>query len=207
MNESRYQMGAALYGDVIVVAGGLDENDYPQSSVEVYQTSFNEWRTICSLNQKRSGHALVSCGRYLYALGGRDGKTVLSSIERLDHLNKNWINFEPMQTPRIWFSAVNCDGVVYAIGGRSVYYDISTTLKTVESYDLPTNKWKYVSDMNIKRFGHSACVLHNKIYVVGGIGKNNKTIEEIECYDPTCDTWSIVGQVTETLHYHTIEAI
>ena len=78
-----------------------------------------------------------------------------------------------MQTPRRCLAAVNCDGVVYAIGGR-FHYDSSTTLKTVEKYDSSANKWKYVNDMNSKRLAHVACVLHNKIYVVGGLDANRK---------------------------------
>jgi len=96
--------------------------------------------------------------------------------------------------------------MIYAIGGKSNINDQSTTLKTVERYDSAANKWKYVSDMNIKRYAHSACVLRNKIYVVGGINENDEAVKEIECYDPTCDTWSIVGNITEKLYYHTIVA-
>jgi len=107
LNEKRYVIGAAVHDDVIVVAGGVNENYVPLSSVEVYQTFFNEWRTISSMNQKRVGHALVSCGRYLYAFGGCVAKRPSSSCERLDSLNGKWKNIESMQTPKMWFSAVN----------------------------------------------------------------------------------------------------
>ena len=68
-----------------------------------------------------------------------------------------------MQTIRKSLAAVNCDGVVYAIGGQSPGIHKSTTLKTVEKYDSLTNTWKYISDMNFKRYLHAACVLRNKI--------------------------------------------
>ena len=63
----------------------------------------------------------------LYALGGWYYKP-LSSVEKLGNLKGKWINIASMQTQRRWVAAVNCDGVVYAIGGRSGK-DISTTLK------------------------------------------------------------------------------
>ena len=127
MNKKRYSMGAAVYGDVIVVAGGVDETYREVASTEVYQPSFNEWRTISPLKQQRYAHALVSCDGYLYAIGGW-GDYNLSSVERLGDLKGEWINIEPMQTPRRCLAAVNCDGVVYAIGGR-FHYKSSTTLK------------------------------------------------------------------------------
>ena len=111
-----------------------------------------------------------------------------------------------MQTPRAGLAAVNCDGVVYAIGGQSSNH-MSSTLKTVETYDSSANKWKYVSDMNFERFGHAACVLCNKIYVVGGLDADQKKVTQIECYDPTRDTWSIVGNTTEKLWGHTLVAV
>ena len=206
MNTKRCLMGAAVYGDVIVVAGGADENRRQLASTEVYQTSFNDWRTISPLKQQRYGHALVSCDGYLYAVGGRGGRNYLFSVERLADLKGKWISIEPMQTPRTDLAAVNCDGVVYAIGGH-FGNDDSTKLKSVEKYDSSAKKWKYVSDMNFERHSHAACVLRNKIYVVGGLDADDNAVTEIECYDPTWDTWSIVGNTTEELFYDTLVAL
>ena len=208
MKTKREAMGAAVHGDVIVVVGGRDENNQLLASVEVYhyQTSFNKWRTISALKHQRYGHALVSCDGYLYAIGGWDGHKSSSSVEQLDDLEGEWINIEPMQTPRTDLAAVNCDGMVYAVGGRSGD-DYSKILKTVEKYDSSANKWKFVSNMNIERRAHAACVLRNKIYVVGGLDAKGKVVKEIECYEPAHDTWSIVENATEKLHYHTLVAV
>ena len=37
---------------------------------------------------------------------------------RLIRLDGEWQNIQPMQTPRRWFAAVNCNKVVYAISGQ-----------------------------------------------------------------------------------------
>ena len=206
MKTKRSLMGAAVYEDVIVVAGGQDDNCKQVTSTEVYQSSVNEWRTISKLKRRRCGHALVSCNDYLYVIGGWGGFKCLTSVERLGDLKGEWTKTEPMQKRRCWVAAVNCDGVVYAIGGRSGV-DKSTALKTVEQIDSSTNKWKYVSDMNFKRSEHAACVLQNKIYVVGGLDADGKVVTQIECYDPMSDTWSIVGNTTEQLYYHSLVAV
>ena len=205
LNTKRCNMGAAVYDDVMVVAGGANENYETFASTEVYQPSFNKWQAISPLKRQRSGHALVSCDGYLYTIGGWD-RNCLSSVERLGDLKEEWINIEPMQTPRGLVAAVNCDEEIYAIGGKSGN-NISTTLKTVEKYDSSANKWKYVSDMNFKRRAHAACVLRNKIYVVGGLDADDKVVTQIECYEPTCDTWSIVGSTSEEWYYHTLVAV
>ena len=138
-------MGAAVYGDVIVMAGGIDENQL--ESTAVYQPSFNKWQTTSPLKQQKEGHALVSCDEYLYVIGGWDDGNYLLFVERLGNLKGEVINIEPMQMPRRWVAEVNCDEVVYAIGGRSGK-DKSATLKTVKKYDASANKWEFVSDMN-----------------------------------------------------------
>ena len=65
----------------------------------------------------------------------------------------------------------------------------------------------FIKEMNIKRRGHAACVMQNKIYVIGGIKANNGFVSEIECYDPLSNSWSIVGHTSEELVYHSVVAI
>ena len=206
MNEARHVMGAAVYFDAIFVVGGADEQRNQLASSEYYQVALNKWKTIAApLNQKRSGHAVVSAGGYLYALGGfnKDDKH-LSSVERLSDLSAtSWKNIKPMQTPRKWFAAVNCDGEIYAFGGQNGNED-TTRLKTVEKYDSAANQWKYVSDMNIERAAHAACVLQGKIYAVGGLNKKGELVKEIECYNPGNDTWATVGNTTDKLYCHSL---
>ena len=61
--------------------------------------------------------------------------------------------------------------------------------------------------MNFGQFGHAFCVLRNKIHVVEGIDADNNAVAQIECYDPTRDTWSIVGNTTKKLHCHSLVAV
>ena len=206
MNAKRCEMGAAVYCDVLVVAGGSNENNKNLASTEIYLPTSNIWNFISPLNQQRHGHALVSCDECLYVIGGWDGGNCLSSVERLGNLNEEWINIESMQTPRYSLAAVNCDGVVYAIGGR-LGLENSTTLKSVEKYDSSANKWKYVRDMNFKRRDHAACVLRNKIYVVGGHDAVGNIVTKIECYDPMSDAWNILQRNASAVWHHTLVAV
>ena len=209
MNKKRRAMGAAVYDDLIIVAGGADERNCLLKSTEVYQAPFNEWRSIAHMNNYRSALALVSCDGYLYALGGCGGwkqNEFFSSVERLGNLQEQWINVHQMQTPRYWLAAVNCDGAVYAIGGQA-NKDNSSTLKSVEKYDSTANKWTYVCDMNIGRWAHAACALDGKIYVVGGADADGNPVKEIERYDPRSDNWSIVEKTAEKLFFHSLVAV
>ena len=81
------------------------------------------------------------------------------------------------------------------------------SIKSVEKYDPHSNTWVYVNEMNIERYGHSACVMQNKIYVVGGKNSKDEFVTQIECYDPLSGNWSVVGNTNEKLYRHSVVAI
>ena len=204
MNEERYVMGAAVYHDAIVVAGGAGGDDETLASVEYYTASLNEWKTISSMNQPRSGSALVASNDYLYAIGGYDGKQNSATVERMKDLNGEWEDVQSMQVPRRWLAAVNCNGVLYAIGGQ-LGKDIK--LQSVEKYQPSLKAWVYVNGMNFRRSAHAACVLRGKIYVVGGLGPDGEVVKEVECFDPAKNRWSIVETINDKLYHHALIAV
>ena len=61
--------------------------------------------------------------------------------------------------------------------------------------------------MDAERRGHSACVMQDKIYVVGGKNAKNEFVLKIECYDFSSCRWSIVGRTRKKLFRHSIVAI
>ena len=56
-------------------------------------------------------------------------------------------------------------------------------MQSVEKYDSKLNIWICVKAMNIEKCGHSAWVLQNKIFAVGGKNEEDKFVSEIEYYD------------------------
>ena len=206
MFEPRCAMGATVYNDALIVAGGYTYNDSILASSEIYLKQIDEWKIISPLNHARFSNELVSCDDRVFCLGGYDGENVLSSVEHLVNLKSQWEFVESMLTPRKWFAAVNYKEMIYAIGGLS---DIgkNTTLKSVEKYNPDENEWTYVCDMNIERRSHSACVLQNKVYVVGGLDSERRIIKQIECYDFALNKWSIIDETPEELYNHKLVTI
>ena len=205
LNTGRHDMGATVHNDTLVVAGGDGQSEYGLTSCEYYVAVTNKWKEMSSMSHARSGNALVSCGGWLYALGGWDEENCFSSVERLSDINGTWEKSESMLIPRYLFAAVNCANVMYAIGGQCGE-DASTVTKSVEKYNADNKKWLFVSYMNTERYAHAACVMHGKIFVVGGLDAKGRAVKTIECYDPQVDSWSIVGKTEDDLHYHSVVA-
>ena len=198
--EERSEFGCAVFDGKLVVAGGGCRN---AESTELYEEEFNEWRRISSLNHGRHANALVACENCLYAIGGCN----TSFVERLKNLEGNWENVKSMRPRRCSIAAVNCGECIYAIGGSVTSFISSVTQNRVQRYNSSEEKWTNMKPMNIQRSGHSACVVQDMIFVVGGINAKKEYVREIECYDPSDDTWRIVGKTEIDLFGHVLIVI
>ena len=70
---------------------------------------------------------------------------------------------------------------------------VATMLSSAGSTRAAT--WTRKADMPTPRWGHSAAVVNNKIYVIGGIASepsflNGKELSAVEEYDPAADIWT-----------------
>ena len=111
-----------------------------------------------------------------------------------------------MQMPRQLLAAVNCNGIIYAIGGQSGKKP-ETFTNTVERYNADEDKWSYVSGMMTERSVHAACVVNGKIFVVGGFDAFCKAVKTIECYNGSTDSWSVVAKTDVPQSLHLIVAL
>jgi len=205
MTEQRSYFGAAVCKECLVAVGGYTGKSISET-IEVYDPRLNEVREIKSLNEKRFEHELVVADGKLFAIGGANSEDdCLSSVKQknMDILGGRWKIIKPMNEKRKQFAAVLCNYCIYAIGGLFE----SGVLASVEKYDTNTNKWSFVSRMNVARWKHAACVLRGKIFVVGGIDQNDEVIKTIECYDPTINEWTIVGETKQELCGNALVAI
>uniref|UniRef100_A0A8C2U425 Kelch like family member 5 n=1 Tax=Coturnix japonica TaxID=93934 RepID=A0A8C2U425_COTJA len=77
-------------------------------------------------------------------------------------------------------------GVLFAVGGM----DATKGATSIEKYELRTNMWTPVANMNGRRLQFGVAVLDDKLYVVGG-RDGLKTLNTVECYNPRTKTWSV----------------
>jgi kelch-like protein 20 len=121
-----------------------------------------------STRRKHLGCAVYN--NWIYAVGGRDDATELSSAERYNPHTNTWSPIVAMSSRR---SGVSCkvinisgfffmlsvcidqvglavvNGQLYAVGG----FDGSTYLKTIEVYDPEQSVWRLCGTMNYRRLG------------------------------------------------------
>ena len=185
MPTPRTKVAVAAIGSKIYAIGGY--NGSYSNKVEVFDTSITvkAWTTQCVVNGQtrpianmptaRSGAAAVEFDGYIYVLGGYNGSTYLSTVERYDPVNNKWTTCKNMLYPRANFAAHVIDGKIFAIGG----YNGVDHLAVVEVYDPQTDKWTKEGIKPIIRPGSTppveeprssfgSAVVYNQIYLIGG---------------------------------------
>ena len=176
-------------GSVLVV-GGLDTNDYPLSSAELYDPATGAWSAASPMYKYRAGHTatLLSDGRVLVVGGLYDAATM---AEIYDPVTGTWNETGSLALGRIRHTATLLnDGKVLVAGGSE--------LDLAELYDPSTGKWTATGGLNIPRSGHTATILADgQILVVGGSNSSESPgdlhpVLFAELYEPTSGKWDLV---------------
>ena len=207
LNEARSHMGVAVFRNCLVVAGGKGTEGNRFRSVELFIPAIKKWQQISSLIHARSSLELVACCDTLYAIGGYDGTEQLSVVEQIGDLDANWEIAVPMNFQRSCFAVVCYNDEVYVSGGTYSKNGKSFVLKVIEKFSPFSKQWTVLSASNFFREGHAACLLENKIFVVGGRNEKIEWEKSIEYYDPLVNSWSFVGECEYNLDRHSLVAL
>ena len=111
----------------------------------------------------------------IYIIGGdNENGYYLKSIYLYDELRGILISLANMSAPRSRHTAVSVDHSIIVMGGENN----DGVLSSCEKYDIDTNTWKFLPELNIKRCGLSSCIMNEWIYA--GFGWNNNPLNTIE---------------------------
>ena len=201
METPRDKFGATAIEEKIYVAGGFnidddDDNDnYGKlSSVEVYDSIFNEWSPFPNMNHKRAGFGLKSVGGQVYAIGGSGGDSDSLSGEMFDPATNKWTAIPDMKEGRVCCAACAIGDELYVIGG----YDGNKSVSLVEVFNTKEQKWSSLPNMIIERHGCAAVSLGRKIYVFGGYDTDSRDyLSSAEVYDIHTQEWIELPQMKE----------
>ncbi|XP_014192896.1 kelch domain-containing protein 7B isoform X2 [Haplochromis burtoni] len=144
---------------------------------------------------------------YLYVIGGyrermKRGWEFSMASFRYNPFTHTWVTTSPLIKHRRHFSAVACEGCIYAVGGwyldSLVTPDSSTALYTaVECYDPWKDKWRFVSSLPLTDFQFTMSLSHDVplattlgqcIYVLGSIQRTGEKL--LLQYNTKKDVWS-----------------
>ena len=102
-----------------------------------------------------------------------------------------------MPTRRYRPGVAALDNKIYVTGGHGG----GQTMSSVDCYDLDTNTWSQMANMNIARHGHSLVSLHGRLYAIEKW--SGEDVDSVEVYDPDNNTWTLLQHELDGIVYNT----
>ncbi|XP_055461621.1 kelch-like protein 42 [Psammomys obesus] len=112
------------------------------------------------MNQKRSNFKLVAASAKLYAIGGQ----AVSNVECYSPEQDAWNFVAPLPSPLAEFSACECKGKIYVIGGYTTRDRNMDVLQYCPSADL----WTRVETCHVHFRKQQMLSVEDTIFLVGG---------------------------------------
>jgi Kelch motif len=152
-----------VVGNKLVVVGGQADGELVRET-EVFDG--RRWRGGAPMPTPRDHLAVVSDGRFLYAVGGRElaPDRNLDSVERYDPSADRWTQLPPLPTPRGGLGAAIVGRRLVAVGGEGP----TSVFATAESFDLASERWSPMPDLRTPRHGMGIAALGSTVYALGG---------------------------------------
>jgi len=157
------------------------------------------WQYKANMPDINAGAASVVYGNYLYSIGGMNSNSN-NKLFRFDVSNNVWTSLASIPNT---FSGIYEGGSV--IIGTKIYalHDVNDAMKI---YDINSNSWIMGSSRPISAQAPSMATINGYIYVIGGYTNNGAT-GEVDMYNPTNDSWTIINNPKPTPCYGSLALV
>ncbi len=159
------------------------------------------WETVASLPVAFNSSKALAINNKIYVPGGiRSGDVIENNFYVYDITGNSWTTLAaPTQGVHAYGLTANpANGKLYRTGGT----DVVVRLGLFQVYDIATNAWSSLPDMNNVRFAHESVFANGKLYVAGGIGASG-SLTSCEVFDFTTQKWSPIADLPRTRQYAT----
>jgi N-acetylneuraminic acid mutarotase len=184
--------GVEVLGGKIYFVGGYDGS--AKNIAERYDPATNAWEALANMSTARRGVACAVLNGKLYAIGGRELESRLTSVEVFDPSNGNWYAGVSLSSEVSDGSAITVDGKIYHVGGQN---SSGGEFNQVLCFDPLTSQWSAKANMPTARHAVKLVWFENRIWAIGGYDGSSST-NKVESYDPTTDTWQAEASLTTT---------
>jgi len=162
MLQPRAAATAAVVGDRIIVAGGVDANGALVRTTEIFDGT--TWTLGAPMPTPRQMLSGASDGKLVYAVGGTTGSSDLATVEAYDPAANAWMSLPALPLARSDLGVAIADGRLVAAGGVSA----GQVLKSVAVFDLSAKSWAALPDMGTARHGMAVAAVEKSVYAIGG---------------------------------------
>jgi N-acetylneuraminic acid mutarotase len=176
----KYGMAAALCGKIYVI-GGITNSDITSNN-QVYDPATNTWSSAKPIPQATFAAAIATADdNWLTIAGGSvDGSTQTSATWSYNCKRDEWINRDPMPTPRQNMGAASEHGEIYVAGG----YNANGMLNTVERFYFVGNTWEELAPMSVAKSDLAVTRMKTTIVAADGLTEAGETGDDESYSNP-----------------------
>ncbi|XP_035660535.1 kelch-like protein 9 [Branchiostoma floridae] len=158
-----------------------------------YDPRFDNWIHLAPMKNSRCHFSLLPWKGKLYAIGGSDDQLhTLASVEAYTTEVDSWEFVRSLEETICYHAGCVCNGTMYLSGG----FNDDEFTNHMFTYD-PSAGVTYRKPMQYARFLHSMCAVgSNTIVIIGGRAQDD-TFNQVELYDITTDTCSVVAPMLQ----------
>jgi serine/threonine protein kinase/N-acetylneuraminic acid mutarotase len=192
-----HHASAVTYEGKAVVIGGFipREELTSEQSDHVYALRGGSWVELPSLNRPRAAAAAAVVGDKIVVVGGQaDGKLVRQT-EVFD--GERWTDVAEIPTPREHLAAASDGRYLYAVGGRDLSGEKSST--AIERYDPADDSWTKLDGMPQAAGGVSAAYAGGRVVAIGG-EEPTEASDAVQAFDIRNESWSRLPALPRARH-------
>lgn len=181
---------AVLLGEKIYIPGGRMKNGLETDTLEVYDPRQDSWETKASMPTALSAYAIAAFEGRLYLFGGISNGKFSSEVFSYDPQEDQWQERSPLDVPRAYAGAAALNGKILIIGG----FDGKNPLQLNQAY-FPNreangeNAWENYQALLDKRYAMGVTQLAGIVFLIGGIGEDQKSVDSTLQYNSPTDQW------------------
>lgn len=217
-----HMLAATMNGKIYIFGGtGAMRQEDPNATLNTsweYDPAADGWKALAAMPSKRTAGAAIAVGGRIYVIGGTtdvtapDGRNVTAGLvvgtnDVYDPATNRWESKRVMPTPRNHPAIGVVNGKIYVIGGRiganNIGGMVASNTDVVEEYDPATDSWRAMNRMPTARSGHGWATWQNRIYVVGGEGRDyhvEGVYRDVEVFDPAANEWDKLPPLPSARH-------
>lgn len=171
-NRLRGSGGAVAHNNKIYIIGG-NTNGHSGGAVpwfDEYDPATNQWRVLPNAPKARDHFSAAVVGNKLVAAAGRTtNRSFGGMVAQTDTYNFNtnsWTSSASIPTPRAGSMIGVNAGKLIVMGGET---DTQVAAHSeVEAFDVASNSWKSLPDLNVGRHGGAGGVINNILHAISG---------------------------------------
>lgn len=218
MPAARQYHSTVYHDGLVYIAGGIDlsrgENnaELVSNSVWSFNPTNKQWTHEADMIHPRKNFNLVACRDKLYAIGGLNGRDVLTSVECYDPVGRIWHEVAPFKEARMGLAAAEVGDKIWIAGGHNGHA-LNPLSDKVECYDPGSNTWSTLTPkLRYPRYMATlVCVSNEKIYLIGGAAQTDSSnvdkmysVSDLDVLDlAEKKEWRSVSELAHPRHGHT----